>query len=177
LSLREARITTVRSPCGCIEFPLQPFSWHSVSVYWRDQPANLPGDVAPVSCASGKHVVALTVGRIGWRIFDRRPRLEMGLPVWQRLGSAIVHSALYALLIVIGSSGVGLTVVSGLAAILFLGSSQPLPNFASFAPMTIHAVCGFVLMGTLILYITAALNHHFIRLDRLLSRMGIGSSS
>lgn len=122
----------------------------------------------------GTLVAALTVARVGWRFFDRRPDGPAGQPRWQAFTASSVHALLYLVVIAMGASGIALTVLSGAGAILFSGVPGPLPDFWTFRPMTAHVAGATAMVGLLGLHIGAALYHQFVRQDRLLARMGVG---
>ncbi|WP_375392789.1 cytochrome b [uncultured Sphingomonas sp.] len=122
----------------------------------------------------GLLVLALTLARLGWRLFDRRPAAPAG-PRWQRIAGRLNHAALYGIVILMGVSGIGVMVLSGAAAILFSGATTALPRFFDFAPMKAHAFGAIVLVGLVGLHVGAAMYHQFYRRDHLLARMRIGS--
>lgn len=122
----------------------------------------------------GITVLVLTLMRIIWRFVDTRPADPVGQPRWQALAAHGVHILLYLAILVMGASGIGLIVMSGAAAILFFGATGPLPDFAAFTPMAMHAVAAFTLLLFVCLHVGAALYHQLARRDRLLSRMGVG---
>lgn len=125
----------------------------------------------------GVMVLALTVARIAWWFFDRRPEEPAGQPPWQSLAARATHRLLYGLLILMGGSGIGLMVLSGAGAALFLAPPGPLPDFASFAPMKAHALGAFAIVALLSCHVGAVAYHQFYRRDRLLARMGIGAAA
>lgn len=123
----------------------------------------------------GVLVLALTLTRIVWWFSDRRPDDVAGQARWQAVTAHVTHTQLYALLIMMGTSGIGLMVLSGAAPVLFFGAPGVLPHFSGFAPMVVHALGAFAIVALLCLHIGAALYHQFYRRDRLFARMGIGS--
>lgn len=125
----------------------------------------------------GVLVLALTVTRIVWWFFDRRPEEPAGQPHWQSLAAHATHTALYGVLILMGGSGIGLMVLSGAGAVLFLAAPGQLPNFAAFAPMKVHALGAFAIVGLLCFHIGAVVYHQIYRRDRLLARMGMGAAA
>ena len=123
----------------------------------------------------GATVLVLTLLRIGWWFFDRRPEEPFGQPRWQTLSAHSVHTVLYLILVLIGSSGIGLLILSGAANVLFFGSQEPLPRFSDYPPMLVHAAAAFVLIALLAVHVGAALYHQFLRHDHLFARMGVGA--
>lgn len=116
-------------------------------------------------------VLVLTLLRIGWWFVDRRPRELSGLPGWQSVAERVVRVLLYALVLLMGASGVGLMVLSGAGTILFFGASGPLPDFWRFPPMTAHFAGAIALLALASLHIVAALYHQFYKRDGLLTRI------
>lgn len=121
----------------------------------------------------GLSVFALTLLRIlWWAVADKRPAPDATQPRWQRLAAGIVHGLLYAILILMGTSGIMTMVISGAFPALLSGG--PLPDFSGLIPRLAHGVMSKLLIALLAAHIGAALYHQFIRRDRLLARMGIG---
>lgn len=122
----------------------------------------------------GALVFALTIARSMWWLVDRRPAPPVG-PRWQHIAARLNHAALYGIVILLGTSGIAVMVLSGAAAILFFGAPGPLPRFSDLAPMAAHATGAIALVGLLGLHVGAALYHQVIRRDHLLARMGIAA--
>ena len=128
-----------------------------------------------VHVSVGACVLVLTLMRIVWWLFvDRRPAPHAGVPGWQNAISRVVHYGMYVVLVVMLASGVALAILTGLVPLL-LGAPGTVPNFQSFAPFIGHGLGAFALMGLIALHTGAALYHQFVRRDRLLARMGLGS--
>ncbi len=122
----------------------------------------------------GALVLVLTVARVAWWFFDRRPDDPAGQRPWQSRTAHAVHGLLYLVLIVMGTSGIGLLILSGAGGVLFLGASGPLPQFSDFPPMIVHAAGAFTMAALICFHFGAALYHQFYQRDRLLARMGVG---
>jgi cytochrome b561 len=123
----------------------------------------------------GIAVLLLTVLRIVWWLVDRRPGPVVGLPSWQAAVERAVRVLIYALVLLMGTSGIVLMVLSGAGAILFFGAPGTLPDFWRFPPMTAHFAGAIVLLALAGLHVAAALYHQFYKGDRLLARMGLWS--
>ena len=129
-----------------------------------------------VHVSVGVCVLVLTLMRIVWWLFfDRRPAAVQGVPGWQIVISRIVHYGMYVVLVVMLASGIALAIMTGLVPML-LGAPGTLPNFRALPPFIGHGLGAFALMALIALHIGAALYHQFIRRDRLLARMGVGSA-
>lgn len=136
----------------------------------------VPVNLIRIHVALGLGVVVLTVLRIVWWLaFDTRPAGVGGVPRWQALAARAVHVLLYVVVLVMGASGIGLLVLSN--ALPALIGNAPLPDFARFPPLLVHGLAAKVLIGLFVLHVAAALFHQFVRRDRLLARMGLGSLS
>lgn len=125
----------------------------------------------------GVAVLALTLFRMAWWFMDRRPAAPVGTPRWQVSVEAIVRVLLYALVLLLGGSGIAMIVLSGAGAILFGGEARALPDFWTYPPMRAHFLAVVALAALLCLHIAAALYHHVIRRDGLLARMGVGNAA
>ena len=124
----------------------------------------------------GVLVGVLTVLRIIWWVFlDRRPADPEGLSRGQAMAAHIVHYGLYAVIVVMVSSGIGTVLLGGAGAQLTGASPLPLPDFTAVPPFTVHGMLARLLLVLLAGHIGAALWHQFVRRDRLLARMGAGS--
>ncbi len=117
-------------------------------------------------------VLALTVVRLLWWWGDRRPDAAFG-PRWQAVTARATHLLLYGVLVLLGMSGIALTVVSGAGPVLFGSGPGPLPRFEQFGPMTAHAAGALVLAALLALHLGAALYHQVYRRDGLFSRVAV----
>jgi cytochrome b561 len=73
------------------------------------------------------------------------------------------------------ASGIGMLVLSGAGRILLGGASGVLPEFWNYPPRVPHRAGAVLLVALFVLHLGAALYHHFVRRDGLLTRMRIGS--
>ena len=125
---------------------------------------------------TGGLIGVLTLLRIVWWLFlDRRPADAAGLSRGQAMASHIVHYGLYAVILVMVSSGIATVILSGGGAQLVGAAPLPLPDFTLAPPFTVHGLLARGLLVLLVGHIGAALWHQFVRRDRLLARMGLGS--
>ena len=131
--------------------------------------------IVRVHAAMGSLVLLLTLFRIAWWLFaDDRPPHVAGMPAWQARAASLGHLALYALIIVMGASGIATVVLSGALPVLLSGEPAALPHFGDLAPRGVHGLAANLLMLFAAVHVAAALHHQFVRRDRLLGRMGIG---
>lgn len=123
----------------------------------------------------GSLIGVLTVLRIAWWLFfDRRPADPSGLSRSQALAAHIVHYGLYAVILVMVSSGFATVILTGANLQLFGSAPLPLPDFTLAPPFTVHGLLARGLIALLIGHIGAAFWHQFVRRDHLLARMGLG---
>ena len=92
----------------------------------------------------------------------------------QALAAHIVHYALYAVILVMVSSGFATVILTGANLQLFGTAPLPLPDFTLAPPFTVHGLLSRALIVLLVGHIGAALWHQFGRRDHLLARMGVG---
>jgi cytochrome b561 len=115
---------------------------------------------------AGLAILALTLVRLAVRLGSAKPPRAS-------LAAALGHYGLYALVILMAASGIGIALATGLPGIVFGGSGAPLPEtFAGIAPRTAHGIVAKLLMALIAVHLLAAAYHHFVRRDGLLRRMG-----
>ena len=124
----------------------------------------------------GLAAVALTLARIGGWLADRRPDPISGMNRLQARLAHGTHFVIYAALVVMGASGVGMLVLSGAGAVPSgAKAASVLPDFWAYAPRIPHGAGARLLSGLLVLHGGAALYHQFIRRDGLMRRMPLGA--
>ncbi len=132
---------------------------------------------------AGITFLILSVLRLVWRLVYKPPALpkaiEQAMPHWQTKVYHATHYALYALFFAVPLIGWAYSSAAGFPIVLF--GVLPLPDFVAvdkeFAKQIkeLHEISAFALMGLALLHIGAALKHHFIDKDGLVSRMLPGS--
>src|SRR5690606_24916610 len=114
-------------------------------------------------------VLVLTLLRIVWWLaFDRHPGAPAGQPRWQVRTAQVVHVGLYAVLVLMATSGIVTMMLSGAMPLILAGGA--VPDFSELAPRLAHGAMSRLLLVLLALHVGAALYHQFIRRDRLLAR-------
>lgn len=141
------------------ELPLSPtklqlYSWHK----W-----------------AGVSLFALIVVRLLWRATHAAPPLPAQMPALQRLAANATHWALYALMIAVPLSGWLMSSAKGFQTVWF--GVLPLPDLvakdAALGDLLqdVHEALNLTMLGLVLLHAAAALKHHFIDRDDVLTRM------
>ena len=133
---------------------LQLFSWHK----W-----------------AGVTVFMLVVVRLAWRVTHRPPALPAHMPALERFAAHAGHHLLYVLMIAIPLSGWLMSSAKGFQTVWF--GVLPLPDLLAKDKAlgnlleTVHVVLNYTLIAVLLGHVGAALKHHFIDRDDVLTRM------
>ena len=122
----------------------------------------------------GITVFLLTCARLGWR-WVRPPPSPVAMAQWQRQAAAAAHISLYVLLLLIPISGWLYSSATGVQ-VVYLGL-VPLPDLvpagkplAAVLKAT-HVSLNFGLFALVCVHAAAALKHHFVDRDLVLTRM------
>lgn len=119
----------------------------------------------------GLLILALTLFRIVWWLgFDSKPAPLDRTQRWQNRLAGAVHFLLYAVIVLMAASGLGMMILSGAHDVLWLGTGA-LPDFFTYAPRIPHGIGANLMLALLAVHILAALYHHFILRDATLRRM------
>ncbi len=122
---------------------------------------------------SGIVVLALTVLRLVWRWMDGSPEPLQDLSPLHRRMVGFIHALLYLVLAGLSISGVILLMQSGLGAILFGLSSEPIPaDLGEYLPRQAHAAEARVYMALLVAHVGGVLVHQLTH-GEVLARMGV----
>jgi len=112
--------------------------------------------------------------RIAYRVFRGSPPPEPTLEPWQRMGSQVVHYAMYALLLlmpILGWVGVSLYPALDIFGWFSLPAlTEPNQELANRV-LGAHKALAFILLALIIGHVGMALFHHFGRKDNVLWRM------
>lgn len=130
-------------------------------------------------------VFSLALVRVAWRLLNAAPELPAQLGAAERIAAHLGHYALYALLFAMPLSGWLMASASelqemyGIRNMVFGLFEMPDP----FAPgsksledlfRAVHFWCGIALALTVLGHAAAALRHHFVHRDNVLTRMITG---
>ena len=127
-------------------------------------------------------ILLLSVLRLLWRFTHKPPPEPASLPTWQKLAASGVHLLLYALMfllpvtgwIMVSASPLNLnTTLFGVIPWPHLPPFEQLPNKAEIADAfhEYHELASSVLIAIVLAHVGAALKHHFVDKDVVLSRM------
>lgn len=126
----------------------------------------------------GALVLLITVARLIYRLFNPAPPLPADMPTLQQFAALFTHWALYALLIVQPIVGWIATSAYRAPTLFFwlfeLPPIWPEDRAFSEAMFVVHRTMGIVIAILICVHIGAALYHHFVLKDRVLSRMVSG---
>jgi cytochrome b561 len=117
----------------------------------------------------------LGVLRVAWRATHRPPSMPDSMAGWEKLAAHATHYALYALIFIIPVSGWLMSSAKGFQTVWF--GVLPLPDLVGKDKelgdllLQVHKYLNFLLFGLVLGHAGAALKHHFIERDDILSRM------
>lgn len=132
--------------------------------------------VMPIHKSIGFVVLALSLFRLAWRLTHPAPPLPVSLPGWEKAAAQATHWSFYALMIIMPMSG-WIFSSAGKYPLTFFGLFD-IPKLAVEKGSALagganeaHEILGFVWAGLLVIHIGAALRHHYILKDNVLTRM------
>lgn len=123
----------------------------------------------------GVLVLLLAAMRVIWRFSNRPPVPPPAMPGWERWAAKVDHWSLYLLMVVVPLSGWVIDSASAIPFRVFWLFSMPRltgPDKAlEEAAKEVHEATAYILLALLALHVGAALWHHFVRRDEILTRM------
>lgn len=128
---------------------------------------------------AGVTFLALSAARLLWRLTHRPPALPKAIVVamrpWQVRIYHAIHALFYGLFIAVPLLGWAYSAAAGFPIVLFgqiaLPDLLPVNQAWAAAIKPLHKFAALALVGLAALHISAALKHHWIDRDGLLSRM------
>jgi cytochrome b561 len=123
----------------------------------------------------GITVFLLSGARLAWRWWHPPPPPPSGMPPWQVVAARFAHGILYALLLIIPLTGWLYSSASGVQ-VVYLGL-VPLPDLVpkdkglAAVFRACHLGLNFTLLALVCIHVAAALRHHFVDGDGVLTRM------
>lgn len=130
---------------------------------------------------AGVAAFLLAAARLAWRVRNPAPALPASMPPLTRLAAHAGHGLLYVLMFAIPLSGWLMSSAKGFQTVWF--GVLPLPDLVAKDRelgdllQSLHWALNMILLATLGLHVAAALKHHFIDRDGVLSRMLPGRSN
>ncbi len=124
---------------------------------------------------AGVTAFLLVFARLAWRIAHRPPPLPAAMPRWQQFAAHAGHGLLYLLMIAIPLSGWLMSSAKGFQTVYFgvlpipdlLGKDKELGDTLR----DVHQALNFLMIAIVAGHVGAALKHHFIDRDDILTRM------
>lgn len=132
------------------------------------------GQVYGLHKSMGVLVLLLVIVRLAWRQMNVQPRPQEGA-AWEHTFASVMHWALYALMLAVPLIGwimsdTGGRPVSFFGLVTFplvIGKNEPVHE----ALETAHAVSAILMMALVVVHTAAAVWHHRVRKDSVLTRM------
>ena len=128
----------------------------------------------------GLTVLFLSLVRLGWRLAHPAPAYPSHMKPWEKLAAHATHWGLYALMIAMPLSGWLLisTTTKKFPTLYFGMFNVPKLDFFGEASKAVHSLAADahellpnIAIAMLVLHVLAALKHHFINRDTVLTRM------
>jgi cytochrome b561 len=124
---------------------------------------------------AGVTAFALALIRLAWRVTHRTPPLPATMSPPMRLAARSIHALLYLLMIAIPLSGWLMSSAKGFQTVLF--GALPIPDLLEKNKelgdllATVHKMLNLLFVAALSAHVAAALKHHFIDGDDIMTRM------
>src|SRR5690606_4549080 len=124
---------------------------------------------------AGVSLLVLAVIRLAWRMSHRAPDFPQTMSRFSRLAAHAAHWLLYVLMLAIPLSGWLMSSAQGFQVVWF--GVLPLPDLVSKDAalgsllQDVHVVLNYTLLVAVVGHVGAALQHHFIKKDTILTRM------
>ncbi|WP_394694120.1 cytochrome b [Hyphobacterium sp.] len=125
----------------------------------------------------GLLILTLSIVRLVWRLTHKQPSLPEGMNGFERFAATATHWAFYVLIIGMPLFGWIAASASSFPSYFLNMESLPIPQLvgddeALYGVVAqIHSKSAWAILGLLALHIAAALKHHFIDRDDVLTRM------
>ena len=130
----------------------------------------------------GYVVLLLMVLRVIWRAINPAPPLPAGTPRWQRIAAQFSHWAMYATTILVAllgwaHSGAHTPDYADWFGLFRVPQITSPDKAAAAAYEDRHIFFAYVLLALIAIHVAAALWHHFLKRDRVTSRMFDGAAN
>lgn len=144
-----------------------------LAVTWRLSPTKLELYIWHKSF--GVLILTLVAVRIFWRLLNPVPRLPLETSPAEQLAARASHALLYGLMLAIPVSGWVINSAAGIPLRVFwwfpLPAIAPVDKGLEALAKQVHFALFIVLAIVLVVHIAAALRHHYIKRNNLLTRM------
>ena len=140
---------------------------------WRVSPTKL--ELFFWHKSTGMLILLLVALRLLWRLANPAPALPSGMPAWERAAARASHLLLYVLMIALPITGWIVNSASNIPFRIFW--LVPLPAIVAPDKSTadlaalVHGGLAALLGLVLVAHIGAALRHHFVKRNTVLTRM------
>ena len=121
-------------------------------------------------------LATITLLRLCWRLFNRKPPFEAMLAPWERIVATLAHQLLYLLLFL--TLATGYLIATGGGQAVSLTDMLSIPSLVRLHDSDteelvgeLHELFSFLLIGLTLLHALAACKHHWIDRNRTLLRM------
>ncbi|MGP1275410.1 MAG: cytochrome b [Caulobacterales bacterium] len=124
----------------------------------------------------GISLLVLALARLGWRLTHPVPPMPETMKPWEKLAARAGHIGFYVVMIGIPVLGWLTASATNFPSYLANNPALELPHLPvpdeAYEPLgSLHGAGGWVIFGLLALHAGAALKHHFIDRDEVLTRM------
>lgn len=124
----------------------------------------------------GISLLVLALARLGWRLTHPVPPMPETMKLWEKLAARAGHIGFYVVMIGIPVLGWLTASATNFPSYLANNPALELPHLSvpdeAYEPLgSLHGAGGWVIFGLLALHAGAALKHHFIDRDEVLTRM------
>ncbi len=124
---------------------------------------------------AGVTIFILAIARLAWRLANRPPKLPQHMGRAEQFVAHVGHGSLYFLMFAIPLSGWLMSSAKGFQTVLF--GMFPIPDLLSKNKelgdllQTVHWALNMLLAAIVVGHVAAALKHHFINRDDVMTRM------
>jgi cytochrome b561 len=123
----------------------------------------------------GGLILGLVIFRLSWKLVNTAPELPLNMKSWEKIAAKSGHLALYFFMFAMPLSGWLMSSAAGFPVSFFglftlpnlVGPDNELRRFFGEA----HEIMAFALIGVIAVHFMAALQHHFLKKDTVLTRM------
>ncbi len=128
----------------------------------------------------GISILILVLLRIAWRLTDRTPALPNHMRTWERRLAHTSHMLMYLVMVTMPLSGWVINSAANfplkLYGLIRLPNIAPAGKALQTQAELVHFTFFWILVALLLLHIGAALWHHFVQRDEILTRMLPGTT-